>query len=966
MPLIRNAFSDDAVETTSPAGKHVLETDTIDGDHGDPQQQHQLGTPKRQKVETAEGHKVINKSSDGDVVADARGGVDSQQHAKKVNDDVTLESDSGKKIDPTELASAFALASLAALGPGSSDQSHGRDPATAKPSVESSDANRPCMDNQEEEGNRGGSSVQNMESWDETRSPKADQHPTSPEEQRSPGLGSGNLTSLLVPTQEETGEGATERCEDGAGKNKGDEDPSNDDEMSDEGGDGRNRKVTFHPNTKEISGSPESSIIGRSRLASAASRRMAKAIAASPTASQQNVHATGTDGKDSSDSMMISPRPHHPTPYGIAGIGAGPSSFIRTPPHMPRHVPLPPHYHHHHLASYREGVPPTPPHPSMYHPAASPAYHHQFPSPYHHGPPGHHLAPAFHHYSPPPHHGGPTPPHGIAAHYPWRHSPAMPGFAGGHDPAAPNGRSGPGFPRHLMQPPLMHSPRSGVASSAAAPPQPHPWVCDHCNIASFTTYEEAVRHEGICTHNPVVGRRRGGIPNSHSDMSSVVHSLLSMSRSMSDIKTGIATDSSDTGKNNHETWYSGSMKLSLEDSDREWLSEVNCYIRDHCVEVFSATVEDVSASAKRGHIALHQVGLRCVYCKHRNCEGDKEAVDGDDEEGVGEAENTAVSYPDTVSSICEYVERWQRVHLPKCSHVPVDVKAQLASLASTTEWTPSTRQYWINAARALGLVDTVHGIRFSQDPKSIRDEVRKIARLPSGEEPEPRLAHGGGVHRLEHLHAAVMAGESSSHRPPLSPQKSRTTSQQSAEDLHSQSLLQQASLLPGGYIVHPEDIEMIPPYVYFLMRQVEPCLFTEADRFVARSKGPIGYPGFQCRHCNGHAGLGKYFPISSKSLSTNSTSQNIHAHLLKCRKCPCPVKDELVQLKIEKSRQPRLEPGWRKVFFDKVWARLHRGEDGGFRESDGVAPASATSTANVLPSINEASVQSSEIRQGQV
>jgi hypothetical protein len=35
------------------------------------------------------------------------------------------------------------------------------------------------------------------------------------------------------------------------------------------------------------------------------------------------------------------------------------------------------------------------------------------------------------------------------------------------------------------------------------------------------------------------------------------------------------------------------------------------------------------------------------------------------------------------------------------------------------------------------------------------------------------------------------------------------------------------------------------------------------------------------------------------------------------------VKDRLVQLKIEKSRAPRLEPGWRKVFFDRVWARLH-------------------------------------------
>ena len=116
---------------------------------------------------------------------------------------------------------------------------------------------------------------------------------------------------------------------------------------------------------------------------------------------------------------------------------------------------------------------------------------------------------------------------------------------------------------------------------------------------------------------------------------------------------------------------------------------------------------------------------------------------------------------------------------------------------------------------------------------------------------------------------------------------------------------------------------MVPPYVYFLMRQVECTHFTEADRFVARSKGPVGYSGFQCRHCRGHAGLGKYFPVSAKSLSTNSTSQNIHSHLLKCRKVAPYIKEQLIALKEEKSKAPRLEPGWRRIFFEKIWSRLH-------------------------------------------
>ncbi|KAL3907659.1 MAG: hypothetical protein SGARI_003433 [Bacillariaceae sp.] len=187
---------------------------------------------------------------------------------------------------------------------------------------------------------------------------------------------------------------------------------------------------------------------------------------------------------------------------------------------------------------------------------------------------------------------------------------------------------------------------------------------------------------------------------------------------------------------------------------------------------------------------------------------------------------------------------------------------------------------------------------------------------------------------MRHLHSLIRATASlESMGTPPSPRAAPPAPQIADPAISSQHV---ASL--GGYIVYPTDMEMIPPYVYFLMRQVEPCLFTEADRFVARSKGPVGYPGFQCRHCSGHAGLGKYFPVSSKSLSTNSTSQNIHAHLLKCRKCPDVTKDRLVQLKIEKSRAPRLEPGWRKVFFDKVWSRLHH-------PSETTAPAPAVASA---------------------
>ena len=131
----------------------------------------------------------------------------------------------------------------------------------------------------------------------------------------------------------------------------------------------------------------------------------------------------------------------------------------------------------------------------------------------------------------------------------------------------------------------------------------------------------------------------------------------------------------------------------------------------------------------------------------------------------------------------------------------------------------------------------------------------------------------------------------------------------------------------GGHIVYPDDEAVITPFLFMLLSQVEPCQFTDADRYIARSKCDTGFNGFQCRHCSGHAGLGKYFPTSLKALSTNSTSQNIFSHLLKCRKCPEDVKEGLKKMKAEKGHWTRRTTGWRQRFFEQVWKRLH-GEDG--------------------------------------
>jgi hypothetical protein len=820
-----SATNPEEINTSNTLSKRLLEDDPAA-----PSPSHLSSAPKKQKTdkdEAVQGAPSSTNTSNGNGSGnDIKSTIDGPKNTTH------------NKVDPTELASAFALASLASLSPGS----NARTAITTK--EESRDVNM-------KDHKQGG--VRNMESWDETRSPKADpHHPHSPE-QRSPGSAAG---IQYTPPSAMT--------------------------LEDRNTSGGSRKVTFAPNTKETS-SPSTPL----RVRLAASRRLAMPIHRAP------MPPPGSDN----GSMIVSPRPHRM--YG----GMPPPPYMRTPPHMPS-----PHMHH--------GPPPPPPPPPHHHPA----YHHHHP---HHHPGQMHSPGAFHHPSPHHHYGSPA---GGPSHWHGGGPPRM-GYP----------------PRHLLQPPLMHRSNEPIPPKT---PNSNQWICDFCNVASFGTYEEACLHEESCKLRVL------------SMSSSGEERTIAMSRSRSQEEEVAAPAAAEVYSSvpptdvKEQEWFDGTMSLAMEESDREWLSELNCYIRAYCIEVFSATAEDVASPVNRNRISLQQVGVRCCFCKPSSHSAGKREGGNDHQDGPEETSKNstpsaaAVSYPTTIAGIYESVKRWQRVHLEVCSHIPESVHDELSVLANDNVWVPTTRQYWADSARALGLVDTNEGIRFGKDPAKVHDDAKRITKVPSGEEPHhyppggsmayppgyhpsmmhhhhhhhpaPSYAPHPGMLRMDHLHQAVRVMSQEGAVPPPSPAGAAPAS-------HPNTALQQQQLISlGGYIVYPHDMEMIPPYVYFLMRQVEPCLFTEADRFVARSKGPVGYPGFQCRHCQGHAGLGKYFPVSSKSLSTNSTSQNIHAHLLKCRKCPNVVKDRLVQLKIEKSRAPRLEPGWRKVFFDKVWARLHQ------------------------------------------
>ena len=491
-------------------------------------------------------------------------------------------------------------------------------------------------------------------------------------------------------------------------------------------------------------------------------------------------------------------------------------------------------------------------------------------------------------------------------------------------------------PFHLETSPSLRMTPSSVMNMP--PPAPSnsgargKWGCDFCNAFSFSTYEEACAHEAQCQHRhktrqgipPLPTRPPRSILNKQSSGETCGATPSSGSRKpQRQVSFALSRDDQDSTNsatraaslNNRDPAIRGAKRqhvtlchdvtgpaksnqiiydevtdsifskavsirprpLAVPSMDSTWLSDLNAYIRTNCVEVFTASEVDVSRTSKRGRIFLNQVGIRCRFCV---------SYPGVDN-SCCRNEAASVSFPVSISGIYESVKRWQRVHSIACSAIPNRTKEKLQELAESSVWVHTSRQYWSESAKALGMVDCPSGgIYFDKDPEDALKSYEAKKRCKNSE--------------------SESSDESNNE---ISSTEKNTTAKSTA------------------HIVLPEDMNEVSPYAFLLMSQVQATTFTEADSYVARSKGPIGYAGFECKHCSGHAGLGKYFPSSIKSLCTNSTSQNIHGHMLKCRRVPQSVKDELVELKKGGRSTHSLANGWRRKFFVRIWERIHGGAD---------------------------------------
>jgi hypothetical protein len=349
-------------------------------------------------------------------------------------------------------------------------------------------------------------------------------------------------------------------------------------------------------------------------------------------------------------------------------------------------------------------------------------------------------------------------------------------------------------------------------------------------------------------------------------------------------------DANGSPQKNMPVYYTGSVSLGLEE-DQYWLSELQVYLRSNFAEAFGATERDIAAPmhGRNKPIALGQVGIRCIHCK--------------DEQPTARGQQ-AVSYPSLVSGIYNSVQQMFRLHFDCCTAMPAEVKAKIETLRASSSSRGGRKQYWIDSAKRLGLVDTPHGIHFGRDPTG----------------PLPPLSGPSAAAMIDDKgESKAKNGDNPSEASP-NKKAGSLLSQEHTDEIKRQK----EEAYP---LVLPEDQPLISEYLYLTLQQMEPCKLMDADRVGCYKGREMGFRGLACKWCVGQAGCGRYFPASEASLSQTTTSQTILNHVRNCRRCPSEIRDNLEVMKKTKmgpdgKKYDKPKHGGRKVFFHRLWCRI--------------------------------------------
>jgi len=427
--------------------------------------------------------------------------------------------------------------------------------------------------------------------------------------------------------------------------------------------------------------------------------------------------------------------------------------------------------------------------------------------------------------------------------------------------------------------------------------------CRTCGRWSFSDHVELLLHENLCSVNLMKDTM---IPRQHmpNNQNLIRHSI--NRDTVSDINTSLAKGTvrrlthvpsslpmrsstrTRTPENHQENTspVQFSKYLSPGIPYEEWVTPLQHFVSRHCVEFFIVSTSDIHlySSEVNGHcVHAGLIGIRCPCC-HKIENKEKSRA-----RGRVEVNDGSIYFPHTIASIYSTTFDLLQHHTHICEYVPQDILTQYNKLKTDDASTPKSRQYWIECARALGLVDTAHGIQ----PSSCTSLV-----IPSENSTSPPITL------------------SDSH---LMTQKTDTLS----------SIINDKRTcfrdIEGGPLVEPKYKHLATDYSYTLMSQVQATTFLKSDCRNKLMNHPIGFPGLVCSHCNGEHGCGRLFRSSIKTMSDTSKTLNVlHSHMLRCKQCPTRVKVGLQTLRLRHDKErSEMRFGSQKAFFVCVWNKLH-------------------------------------------
>jgi hypothetical protein len=237
---------------------------------------------------------------------------------------------------------------------------------------------------------------------------------------------------------------------------------------------------------------------------------------------------------------------------------------------------------------------------------------------------------------------------------------------------------------------------------------------------------------------------------------------------------------------------SHSMLLLTQPTDDVILSPLHSFVRKQ-IEVFTATADDLQlpCPGRKNPIQLHQVGLRCIHCRHVP---------------IRDRVKRAICYPSSLGRVYHSASDMKCDHFSSCKALPAELRAEFQRLKGLKKpsavkpvgYSSSTAQYYHDCACQMGMVDGSGGVFFSKTS------------------PAPSPGQNGNTFaaKASSLHAKSLEPPQDASGPLSSVPSSRATTSTASNHLSgtkAESFLNGPFLLPGGSLSPTMAMALLAP-----------------------------------------------------------------------------------------------------------------------------------------------------------